>query len=144
MLLTTTGTAPRVYNPRKIPNSLRKLRARVRSVKETKNTLQWLTVPKNTIRQWSRTPKCDPIFSLSMLVFFSSVGCQWETLLNDRILAFGSPPSATSTRERSGTTSASARSARAQRTASRWRVDRAGSLRRACSIRTMTSSPTTT
>ena len=41
-------------------NSLMELRARVRSVKETKNTSQWLPEPKSTIRQWwGRTPKCD-------------------------------------------------------------------------------------
>ena len=41
-------------------NSLMKLRARVRSGKETKNSSQWLPEPKNMIRQWSRTLKCDP------------------------------------------------------------------------------------
>ena len=38
-----------------------KLRAtRARSVKETKNTSQWLPEPDNTIHQWSRTLKYDP------------------------------------------------------------------------------------
>ena len=60
-------------HPRKIPNSLIKSRARVRTNKEFENTSQWQRDPKNTIPQWSRTPKCDPK-KFSILVFFSSVG----------------------------------------------------------------------
>ena len=78
-------TAPFLYNPRKIPNSLIKLRARVRANKEFENTSQWQRDPNNTIPQWSRTPKCDPK-TFSILVFFSSVG----NFLN-RILTFDPP-----------------------------------------------------
>ena len=66
----------------KIPKLLIKLRARVRSNKEFENTSQWQRDPKNTIPQWSRTPKCDP----KKFRFWCFLA-QWETFL-DRVLAF--------------------------------------------------------
>ena len=37
-----------------------KLRARVRTYKGSENSSQWERDPMHTIRQWSRTPECDP------------------------------------------------------------------------------------
>ena len=74
-------------------NSLMKLRARVRSVKETKNTSQWLPEPKNTIRQWSRTPKCDPKkfpTELKNTKIANLFGSHFGVRLHWRIVFFGS------------------------------------------------------
>ena len=54
------NTAPFLYNPRKIPELLINLRARVQTNKEFENTSQWQRHPKNKVPQWSRMPKCDP------------------------------------------------------------------------------------
>ena len=37
-----------------------KLRARVRTYKGSENSSQWERDPMHAIRQWSRTPECDP------------------------------------------------------------------------------------
>ena len=72
-----------------------KLRAtRARSVKETKDTSQWLPEPENTIRQWSRTLKCDPKKSPAELkntkIDFICFGSHFGVRLHWRIVLFGS------------------------------------------------------
>ena len=61
-----------------------KLWVRARSVRESENTSQWQCDPKNTIPQWSRTPKRDPKKFRTELKKH-----QIENVL-DRILAFDS------------------------------------------------------
>ena len=78
------GTAPFLYNPRKIPNSLIKLRARVRTLTDAIKISHGKREPRNIFRQWSQTPKCDP--KKNRFWYFLA---QWETFL-DRILAFDS------------------------------------------------------
>ena len=40
--------------------TVNKMRARVRTYKGSENSSQWERDPMRTIRQWSRTPECDP------------------------------------------------------------------------------------
>ena len=53
-------TAPDLYNTQKVQILLTKLRAAVRTNKESENTSQWQREPKHIFLHWRRTRKCGP------------------------------------------------------------------------------------